>query len=62
MFFKLSLRATKGSVAIYFISIPSEIASVVTLPRNDIVTQSLGQIGGTLTILSKRSFHKAFIY
>jgi hypothetical protein len=32
----LSLRATEGSVAISEISIPCEIASVVSLPRNDI--------------------------
>ena len=37
----LSLRATEGSVAISEISIPCEIASVVSLPRNDIATQSL---------------------
>jgi hypothetical protein len=36
----LSLRATEGSVAISEISIPCEIASVVSLPRNDIMTQS----------------------
>ena len=36
----LSLRATKGSVAISLLSMRYEIASVVSLPRNDIVTQS----------------------
>jgi hypothetical protein len=56
------MRATKGSMAICFISMPAEIASVVPLPRNDIVTQSLGQIVGTLTILSKRSCHREFIH
>jgi hypothetical protein len=45
----LSLRATEGSVAISLFSIPCEIASVVSLPRNDIMTQSLrgeGEGGG----------------
>jgi hypothetical protein len=37
----LSLRATKGSVAISFFPMHYEIASVVSLPRNDITTQSL---------------------
>ena len=32
----MSLRATKGSAAIFIFS-PCEIASVVQLPRNDIV-------------------------
>jgi len=36
----LSLRATGGSVAISLFSIRHEIASVVSLPRNDIPTQS----------------------
>ena len=36
----LSLRATGGSVAISLFSIRYEIVSVVSLPRNDIVTQS----------------------
>jgi hypothetical protein len=36
----LSLRATEGSAAISLFSKPCEIASVVSLPRNDIVTQS----------------------
>jgi hypothetical protein len=36
----LSLRATEGSEAISLISIFYEIASVVPLPRNDVVTQS----------------------
>ena len=36
-----SLRATAGSVAISEISMPCEIASVASLPRNDITTQSL---------------------
>ena len=40
-----SLRATKGSVAISLFSMPCEIASVVLLPRNDIVTQLLGERG-----------------
>ena len=35
-----SLRATAGSVAIFMFSMPYEIASVVSLPRNDIMTQS----------------------
>ena len=35
-----SLRATVGSAAISLFSMPYEIASVVSLPRNDIVTQS----------------------
>ena len=34
-----SLRATKGSVAISFVTTLHEIASVVILPRNDIMTQ-----------------------
>ncbi len=34
-----SLRATGGSAAISLFSVPYEIASVVSLPRNDIVTQ-----------------------
>ncbi len=36
----LSLRAPTRSVAIFFLSDRREIASVATLPRNDIVTQS----------------------
>ncbi len=35
----LSLRATEGSAAISLFSERCEIASVVSLPRNDIVTQ-----------------------
>jgi hypothetical protein len=35
-----SLRATAGSVAIYIFPMPYKIASVVSLPRNDITTQS----------------------
>jgi len=35
----LSLRATEGSVAISLFSMHYEIASVVSLPRNDIATQ-----------------------
>jgi hypothetical protein len=38
----LSLRATQGSAAISMYSIPCEIASDVSLPRNDIVTQTQG--------------------
>jgi hypothetical protein len=37
----LSLRATEGSAAISLFSERCEIASVVSLPRNDIVAQSL---------------------
>ena len=37
----LSLRATKGNVAISFSITLYEIASVVLLPRNDIMTQPL---------------------
>ena len=37
----LSLRTTEGSVAISELSIPYEIASAVSLPRNDSATQSL---------------------
>ena len=37
----LSLRATEGSMAISLFSRHYEIASVVSLPRNDITTQSL---------------------
>ena len=36
-----SLRATKGSVAISKVAMTYEIASVVSLPRNDIMTQSV---------------------
>src|SRR4030043_1523630 len=36
----LSLRATEGSVAISLFSMYYEIASVVSLPRNDTSTQS----------------------
>ena len=36
-----SLRATAGSVTIFMFSKPYEIASVVTLPRNDLMTQPL---------------------
>ena len=36
-----SLRATVGSVAIFMFSKPYEIASVVTLHRNDLMTQPL---------------------
>jgi hypothetical protein len=45
----LSLRATEGSVAISLISNSYKIASVVSLPRNDITTQSPkeeGRVGG----------------
>ena len=35
-----SLRATEGSVAISFFSIPYEIASVVSLSGNDIAAES----------------------
>ena len=38
--YPLSLRATEGSVAISLFSMHYEIASVVSLPRNDITTQS----------------------
>ena len=41
----LSLRATEGSMAISLFSMHYEIASVVSLPRNDIVTQSLSGKG-----------------
>ena len=41
----LSLRATGGSAAISLFSIHYEIASVVSLPRNDIATQSLAGEG-----------------
>jgi len=41
----LSLRATEGSAAISLVLESCEIASVVSLPRNDIVTQSLGGEG-----------------
>ena len=41
----LSLQATEGSAAISLFSERREIASVVSLPRNDIVTQSLGGEG-----------------
>jgi len=34
-----SLRATEGSVAISWNSDASEIASIVSLPRNDLMTQ-----------------------
>ena len=34
-----SLRVTAGNVAIYLFSISYAIASVVSLPRNDIATQ-----------------------
>jgi hypothetical protein len=44
----LSLRATEGSVAISLFSMPYEIASVVSLPRNGNVTQSLGERKGRL--------------
>ena len=37
-----SLRATVGSVAIFMFSMPYEIASVVTRPRNDLMTQPEG--------------------
>ncbi len=37
---QLSLRATKGSVAISLSSVLCEIASVVSLSRNDIMAQS----------------------
>jgi hypothetical protein len=37
----LSLRATEGSVAIFIFPMHYEFASVVSLPRNDITTQSL---------------------
>jgi hypothetical protein len=37
----LSLRATGGSAAISFLSMRYEIASVVSLPRNDIIMQPL---------------------
>ena len=37
----LSLRATEGSVAIYMLSMPCEIASVVSLLLSDIATPSL---------------------
>ena len=36
----LSLRATGGGVAISVLSIRCQIASVVSLPRNDLVTPS----------------------
>ena len=39
----LSLRATEGSVAISLFSMHYEIASVVSLPRNDITTHSPGE-------------------
>ena len=41
----LSLRATEGSVAISLFPMSCEIASVVSLPRNDIATQSQGERG-----------------
>ena len=37
-----SLRVTAGSVAIFMLPATYEIASVVSLPRNDIATQPLG--------------------
>jgi len=40
-----SLRATAGSVAISLFSLPYEIASVVSLPRNDITTQPPREAG-----------------
>jgi hypothetical protein len=42
----LSLRPTERSAAIQFFSIAYQIASVVSLLRNDIMTQSLEREGG----------------
>jgi hypothetical protein len=39
----LSLRATEGSAAVSSFPRPFKIASVVLLPRNDVVTQSPGE-------------------
>jgi hypothetical protein len=55
----LSLRATEGSVAISLFSMPYEIASVVSLPRSDILTQSLvgeGFSASQRVILNANSF------
>ena len=41
-----SLRATEGSAAISIVSGTSEIASVASLLRNDMLTQSLGRERG----------------
>ena len=46
-----SLRATKGSVAISFFTTLYEIASVVILPRNDIMTQPRRGVGIVLVYL-----------
>ncbi|HCY18266.1 MAG TPA: hypothetical protein DHU69_00550 [Deltaproteobacteria bacterium] len=50
----LSLRATAGSVAIFLFSICYEIASVASLPRNDIATQPHRGGQGEDTVKSKK--------
>jgi len=56
----LSLRATAGSVAITLFSKCYQIASVASLPRNDIVTQSLkggeGRVRGYFQGKPSRAF------